>query len=203
MKITIHGYTGPLQEGHNLTLTCEVDSNLLLIWIFTANGKMPKLISRSRTFFKYGTELSDAGEYTCILCPTCATTSSVLPKYDHEYYAHSDLSASVQVEVLQSVSDNSNSVEASTYNIITGSGTTNTPATDNRSTVEVFTHDVIIGGSATGVVIIVIIVALVIALVQSCRKQTRFNDCKYKLILLIFSSQTCNCVSSSLWFKHS
>ena len=144
MNVVIHGYTGPLQEGDNLTLTCERDSNPSLVWIFTANGKMPKLISQNRTINKHGTELSDAGEYTCSI-------DASDPLYIHSY-ARYDLSASVRVEVLKSVSDN---------------------------------HNIIIGGSAAGVIIIVIIVVLVIALVQTCRKQTRFASCKYTLIMLI------------------
>ena len=154
MNIVIHGYTGALQEGDNLTLTCESDSHLIRGWIFTPNGKAPKLISQNRTFHKYDTELSDAGEYTC-------TPYGV----HREAYAYYDLTASVRVEVLKSVTDNSNSVEVITHNIIIGGGTTNTSVADNRSTVEVFTHNIIIGGSATAVIIFVIIVALVIALV--------------------------------------
>ena len=207
MSVIIHGYTGPLQEGDNLTLTCESHSSLSMAWIFTANGKTPKLISQNRTFHKYSTELSDAGQYTCA---TYRDHDSVRFSNDHEFV--DDLSASVQVEVLEyvpdnspvevfthniitggrsteaSVTDTSNSVEVFTHNIIIGDSTTDTPVADNRSSVEVFTHNIITGGSAIGVVIIIITVALAIALVQTCRKQSPFTSCKYKLILLIFTS---------------
>ena len=177
MNIVIHGYTAALQEGDNLTLTCETDSEIHLGWILTPDGKIPKLISQNRTFHRYGIELSDAGEYTCT-------------PYDRitrlQAYAYFDLTASVRVEVLKSVTDNSNSVEVFTHNIITGFSTTDTSLTDNSNSVEVFTHSIIIGGCAAGVIVIIIIVALVIALVQSCRKQARFARCKYKLILLMF-----------------
>ena len=184
VNFVIHGYTGPLQEGDDLILTCESDINLPLAWTFTPNGKKPKLISQKRTFHKYGTELSDAGEYTC----TAALTATLTAALHHQSIINYDLSASVRVEVLKYVPDNNYSVEVFTHNITIGGSrpTTDTSVTDNRSSVEVFNHNIITIGSTTGVIISVIIVALVIALVWSCRKQTRFACCKYKLILLIF-----------------
>ena len=205
VNFVIHGYTGPLQEGDNLTLTCESDLPLSKVWIVTPNGQKPKLMSQIRTLHKYGIELADAGVYTC-------TTD------DQDFFIRRALkqlnsmkeSASIRVEVLKSASDNnsfvavfthnsfgasttdasitdnSSSAEVFTHNIIIGDRTTDASVTDTNNSVEVLTYNIIIGGSAVSVIVVVINMVLVIALVQSCRNQKRLTSCKYNLILLIF-----------------
>ena len=59
------GYTGPLQPGDNLSLTCTAQPSDNFNWTFTPYGGSPGPVAFGQSFSKQHLQESDAGTYAC------------------------------------------------------------------------------------------------------------------------------------------